>query len=154
LTIPIDAVRLPITSVTCQCSPARLPSTRRRNVMTPPMPALFLADSRGLDFVNSVATSGDGRVDWLADGDGLLDWLGQGQLVPADALGSVRDHALPGELDRLAGQARALREWFRGFVREHAGAPLTGAALAQLAPLNELLERDGRYGAIVADDAG
>ena len=39
-------------------------------------PAIFLADSPGLDFLNSVATPVDTPVDWIADGEGLLDWLG------------------------------------------------------------------------------
>lgn len=118
--------------------------------MTPPTAALFLADSPGLDFLNSVATP----FDWLQDGDGLLDWLRQAQMAPDEALRSIRERALPGEIDRLAGQARALREWFREFVREHKGRPLTESALAELQPLNELLERDQRYGAIVARPPG
>lgn len=125
--------------------------------MTRQMPALLLADSRGLDFLNSVATPVDTPVDWLADGEGLLDWLAQAQLVPEDVLRSVRERALPGEIDRLAGQARALREWLRGFVRDHKGLPLTDAALAELGPLNELLERDRRYSTVRAsstDGAG
>jgi predicted RNA-binding Zn ribbon-like protein len=122
--------------------------------MTPPTPALFLADSSGLDFLNSVATPLDTPIDWLQDGDGLLDWLQQAQMVPDEALRSIRERALPGEIDRLAGQARTLREWFRRFVREHKSRPLTESALAELQPLNELLERDQRYGAIVARPPG
>jgi predicted RNA-binding Zn ribbon-like protein len=122
--------------------------------MTPPMPALFVADSPGLDFLNSVATPVDTPVDWLADGDGLLDWLGQARLAPETALRAIGERALPGEIDLLAGQARALREWFRGFVHAHLGRPLTVSALAELAPLNELLERDRRHSAIVPRPPG
>jgi len=49
-------------------------------------PAIFIADSLGLDFLNSIATPVDTPVDWLDDGDGLLRWLAQTKLVPADAL--------------------------------------------------------------------
>ena len=42
----------------------------------------------------------------------------------------------------MADQARQLREWFRGFVREHKGRPLSAEALLALEPLNRLLERD------------
>ncbi|QIS20244.1 CGNR zinc finger domain-containing protein [Nocardia terpenica] len=122
--------------------------------MTQPIPALLVADSPGLDFLNSVATPVDTPVDWLADGDGLLDWLRQARLVPDEALHTIRERALPGELDRLAGQARALREWFRGFVRAHQGRPLAQSALAELAPLTEVLERDQRYTAIVPQTPG
>ena len=53
-------------------------------------PAMFLADSRGLDFLNSVATPVDTPVDWIADGEGLLDWLGQANYVPADVLKEIK----------------------------------------------------------------
>jgi predicted RNA-binding Zn ribbon-like protein len=122
--------------------------------MTQPAPALFLADSPGLDFLNSIATPDDTPVDWLEDGEGLLGWLQQSGLVPGQALRAARERAIPGELDRLAGQARALREWFRGFVREHKGRPLQPADLAALEPLNELLKRDERYGEIVTQASG
>ena len=105
-------------------------------------PAMFIADTLGLDFLNSVATPVDTPVDWLDDGDGLLDWLAQAKLVPPAELDALRARAKPGELDKVASEARALREWFRGFVREHAGRPLGPAALQELGPLNKLLEQD------------
>ena len=111
-------------------------------------PAMFIADSLGLDFLNSVATPVDTPVDWLDDGNGLIDWLAQAKLVPADELDALRARATPGELDKVSDQARALREWFRGFVRKHAGRPLTAAALKELGPLNSLLERDETFSRI------
>jgi predicted RNA-binding Zn ribbon-like protein len=122
--------------------------------MTQSVPALFLADSLGLDFLNSVATPVDTPVDWLDDGEGLLGWLQQAHLIPDEVLRMTRERAIPGEIDRLAAQARALREWFRAFVRDHKGRPLNEAALAELAPLNELLKRDERYGEIAAAPSG
>lgn len=111
-------------------------------------PAMFIADSLGLDFLNSVATPIDTPVDWLDDGDGLIEWLAQAKLVPADELRALKARATPGELDEVADQARALREWFRGFVRKHAGRKLTAAALKELGPLNSLLERDEAFSRI------
>jgi predicted RNA-binding Zn ribbon-like protein len=111
-------------------------------------PAMFIADSLGLDFLNSVATPVDTTVDWLDDGDGLIEWLAQAKLVPAEELGTLKARAAPGELDKVASEARALREWFRGFVRKHAGRPLTAAALKELGPLNSLLERDETFSRI------
>jgi predicted RNA-binding Zn ribbon-like protein len=113
-------------------------------------PAIFVADALGLDFLNSTATPVDIPVDWIDGGDGLLDWLDQARLVPADALRSIRAQALPGELDKIADQARSLREWFRGFVHEHKGRPLMAADLGALEPLNRLLERDDAFSRIVA----
>ena len=117
-------------------------------------PAIFVGDALGLDFLNSVATPVDTPIDWIDDGDGLLNWLEQAQLAPADALKRIRAEALPGELDKVADQARSLREWFRGFVRKHKGRPLTAKSLAGLEPLNRLLERDGSFKRIVPGPKG
>ncbi|QOG16886.1 MULTISPECIES: CGNR zinc finger domain-containing protein [Bradyrhizobium] len=108
-------------------------------------PAMFLADSLGLDFLNSVATPVDTPVDWLDDGDGLIDWLAQAKLVPPEELDALTARARPADLDEVADQVRALREWFRGFVLEHAGRPLTAKALHELGPLNGILERDETF---------
>jgi predicted RNA-binding Zn ribbon-like protein len=112
-------------------------------------PAIFIADSIGLDFLNSVATPVDTPIDWLDSGDGLLKWLAQARLVPADALDELKARAMPGEFDKVAYQARALREWFRGFVHKHMGRRLPPKALQELAPLNKLLERDEGFGQIL-----
>ena len=111
-------------------------------------PAIFIAGSLGLDFLNSIATPVDKPVDWLDSGHGLLSWLGQAKLVPVDALNELKARAMPSELDKVAEQARALREWFRGFVVRHIGRPLTPKALRELEPLNRLLERDEAFNQI------
>ena len=118
------------------------------------LPAIFVGDAPGLDFLNSIATPIDSPVDWISDGDGLLDWLAQAGLVPADALQNIRAQALPGELDKIADQARSLREWFRGFVRTHKGRALAADNLTELAPLNRLLERDDLFSRIALRPGG
>src|SRR6201993_5541008 len=121
---------------------------RRGPIVQHRPPAIFIADSLGLDFLNSIATPVDTPIDWLDNGDGLLRWLAQAKLVPADALDELRARAMPGELDKVAHQARALREWFRGFVRKHMGRRLPPKALRELRPLNRLLERDEAFSRI------
>jgi predicted RNA-binding Zn ribbon-like protein len=111
-------------------------------------PANFIADSPGLDFLNSIATPVDAPVDWLDSGAGLVAWLAQANLVPARALNALTKQSTPGELDKIAEQARVLREWFRGFVRKHMGRPLTPEAIRELAPLNALLGRDETFSRI------
>ncbi len=117
-------------------------------------PAIFVADAIGLDFLNSIATPVDTPVDWIDDGEGLLSWLEQARLVPTDALDTMRAQALPGELDKVADQARSLREWFRGFVKAHKGRTLVQKDLAELGPLNRLLERDDSFSQIVPHKDG
>ena len=116
--------------------------------------AIFVGDALGLDFLNSIATPVDMPIDWIDDGDGLLDWLEQAQLVPTNALKRIRADARPGELDKIADQARSLREWFRSFVRKHKGRPLTAKSLAELEPLNGLLERDDSFQRVVPGPRG
>lgn len=118
--------------------------------MSQQSPAIFIADSAGLDFLNSIATPADAEIDWIADGEGLLAWLQQARLVPAEVLDAMRKQSKPGELDRVAAQARKLREWFRAFLRKHGGKPLKAVELADLEPLNRLLCRDEEFGQLVA----
>ena len=113
-------------------------------------PALFVADAVGLDFLNTIATPADKTVEWLASGEDLLAWLGEAGLLTAEDAAQVRALALPGELDAVAVEARGLREWFRSFVLAHEGRPLTADTLAELEPLNRLLERDEAHGAVVS----
>lgn len=117
-------------------------------------PAMFIADATGLDFLNSIATPVNVTVDWIDDGEGFVEWLAQAGLVPSDVLAAMRGGAMPGELDGLAGRARDLREWFRGFVLAHKGQPLNAASLRQLEPLNALLARDESFGRIIAGESG
>jgi predicted RNA-binding Zn ribbon-like protein len=122
--------------------------------MSQQLPAMFIADSLGLDFLNSVATPVDVPIDWVDDGEGLLAWLEQSQLVPSEVLRTMRERAMPDELDRLAAQARSLREWFRVFVKEHKGRPLESVHLSELEPLNLLLARDEGFTKVVAHERG
>ena len=113
-------------------------------------PAIFVGDSLGLDFLNSIATPVDTVIDWIDNGEGYLSWLEQSRLVPGNVLRDMSTRALPGELDKIADQARSLREWFRGFVRRHRGRPLTTDSLAELEPLNRVLDRDEAFTQIVS----
>ena len=112
-------------------------------------PAIFIADALALDFLNSVATPIDVPVDWLDDGEGLLAWLQQAQLVSVEVLAHMRSRSPPSELNKVAAQARDLREWFRGFVDKHRGRSLTADDHKKLEPLNRLLERDESFSQIV-----
>ena len=122
--------------------------------MSQKSPAIFITDSAALNFLNSVATPVDTKIDWISDGEGLLAWLQQANLVPPEALEAMRKQAKPAELDRAAAQARNLREWFRTFVHENKGKPLKAAALADLEPLNRLLAKDEGFGQLVAHKHG
>jgi predicted RNA-binding Zn ribbon-like protein len=113
-------------------------------------PPVLIADSPAIDFLNSVAVPVDTKVEWLRSGEDLITWLLQAGMLPTDVPPIVRKASAPGELDAVAGQARALREWFRKFVDAHKGRPLKPKALQELGPLNRILARDEEFGQVVA----
>jgi predicted RNA-binding Zn ribbon-like protein len=119
--------------------------------MTDQRPApVFVADSPGLDFLNSIATPVDTEVEWIGSGEELISWLLQSGMVRPEVIAELRRRAVPGEFDTVAAQARKLREWFRGFVRAHKGKPLKPKVLGELEPLNRVLARDEEFGQVVA----
>jgi predicted RNA-binding Zn ribbon-like protein len=119
--------------------------------MAEKLPApIFVGDSKGLDFLNTLATPLDSQVEWLGSGEDLISWLVEAGLLPADVIADLRKTAVPGEFDVVAAQARKLREWFRGFVKAHKGKPLKPRVLQELAPLNRVLVRDEEFGQVVA----
>ncbi len=105
----------------------------------------FIGDHAALDFLNSVAAPWGAGIEWLSDGADLVTWLEQAGLVPADVARQFRTQAGTRALDAVAGEARALREWFRDFVARHAGKPLARRALRDLAPLNDMLGHDAVF---------
>ena len=141
-------------NVTCQRPQERLhvfvTLLGSRRMVQARSPALFIADALALDFLNSLAAPTGTEVDWIQDGEGFLAWLEQARLVPPEALEALRAQAMPGEIDRVAAQARSLRAWFRAFVDARKGRPLGVQDLQELGPLNRLLERDEKFSRIVA----
>lgn len=115
---------------------------------------IFVADSPGLDFLNSVAAPVDTKVEWIGSGKDLIAWLLQAGLAPPEAIVELRKTAVPGEFDTVAAQARKLREWFREFVNAHKGRPLKPKVLHELEPLNRVLMRDVQFGQVVPREAG
>ncbi len=99
-------------------------------------PAFFIAGHLALDFLNSVAGTGDNRAEFLADDEQVLIWLKQAGL-PVDQAARTLIRRSPGSLREAA---VALREAGRALIerrkaRKH-GDP---------APLNSLLVRGGAY---------
>ena len=105
----------------------------------------FVGDHLALDFLNSIAAPWGREIEWLANGADLVAWLERAHVIPANVSSQFCPHTGSRALDAAASQARALREWFRRFVRNHAGKPLRRRALHDLAPLNRLLGQDHAY---------
>jgi len=108
-------------------------------------PPLLLADHPALDFLNSRASPAGAEVEWIGSGRALMRWLAAAGFMGPDMPEAATEGPVEKALDAVATEARALREWLRGFAAEHAGRELTTAALADLGPLNALLAEDAAY---------
>src|SRR5262249_55889631 len=112
------------------------------SAVTPRPAPFFVGEHRALDFLNTVATPWGEPIEWLGSGRDLLEWLVLAELVSGAVAQRI---ARQQQLDAVARRARELREWFRHFVRKHAGRALTPGAVRGLDRLNQLLERDEIY---------
>jgi hypothetical protein len=56
---------------------------------------MFIAGSRGLNLLNSIATPLDKRIEFIGCGEHFLKWLRDARLVPAEVLAALRDRAVP-----------------------------------------------------------
>jgi predicted RNA-binding Zn ribbon-like protein len=108
--------------------------------MGPAGPAFFIADHLALDFLNSVAGTGEARAEFLATDEHVLNWLEQAGM-PVEQAARALKAASPGSLREAA---LALREAGRTLVaRRKAGK------VGDPAQLNRLLARDGAYQQLV-----
>ena len=117
--------------------------------------AFFVGDHLALDFVNTRCKPAGAWVEWLGDGRDLVDWLERAGAIDATVAARFQTGAAASRrLDAVAGQARGLREWLHAFVERHGGRELEADALAELAPLNQLLAEDDGYLQVAAADGG
>lgn len=76
---------------------------------------LRIGEHAALDFLNSVLAPAGEVLDFLQDGATLARWLSNSGVVP-DSVSAATKALTPRQLDRLAAEARELREWFRAVV--------------------------------------
>jgi len=77
------------------------------------IPAIRVGDHFALDFLNSIASPQGEELEWIADGLAFLQWLeGSGKIQPNEHSAALKTFTAA-ELDRVAAEARELREWFR-----------------------------------------
>ena len=106
----------------------------------PDFEPLRIGEHAALDFLNSVLAPSGEVLDFLHDGEALVRWLSSSGVVP-DAVASAAQDFTPRQLDRLAAEARELREWFRALVlRWSVGGDRT-VRTADLDRLNVLMAR-------------
>jgi len=116
-----------------------------------PKPVL-VGDHLAMDLLNSIENLADPRTDCLLDGFGLIRWLEVAEAIDPATAGLLLDHDI-GVLDKVAEEARDLREWFREFLRDN--HPVEAQDLEkQLTYLNQVLARDDSHGRLVVESHG
>jgi predicted RNA-binding Zn ribbon-like protein len=117
-----------------------------------PAPA-FVGDHLAIDFLNTWAAPDGVVVECLNSGADVLAWLEAAEAVDAAVLEQYRT-APAADLDRLVGDARALRDWWMGFVHRHEGSQLPVDSLHELGTLNDALATDRRFHTVELAAAG
>lgn len=104
-----------------------------------------LADHPALGFLNSTATPLRDTIELLGDGHAYLLWLQRAGLIDTADVDCVGTRFSVAELDAVAAEAVALREWLRPVITAWATAahpvPPTGVE----GHLNEILAIDHRF---------
>lgn len=118
-------------------------------------PPVRVGDHLALDFLNTIAAPRGTPVEQIGNGRDLVNWLvGAGMLDQAETARLAASWP-PGDLDKVAKEAMALREWFRGVV---ARAKVDGSgalAPADVARLNSVLARGAAFQRVEpVDEAG
>lgn len=118
-----------------------------------PAEPLRLGDHAALDFLNSVFTPQDEPVELLRDGAALLAWLERSGAVEPSVAAAAAAFA-PQQLQRLAGEARALREWFRDLLFRWTVSGERAVRPVDIEHLNALLARGRIQQSLVRDADG
>lgn len=112
-----------------------------------------LGDDPALEFVNTTAPLPDGSVlELIGEGAGYLFWLERIGLIDSADLAMIHATLTPAQLDDVAADARALREWLRPVVAAWAGARDKTLPAEVVERLNTILEGDHRFTRIHEED--
>ena len=114
--------------------------------------AFFIADNVALDFLNSVAAPSSSEIEWITNDLEFENWLLNAGLISTQDLAQYHEKYSANDSDELARQARKLREWFRGFVSQHAGKSLTSISLKDVEPVNEILTKGNQFTQMISAD--
>ena len=101
--------------------------------------AFFVGDHAALDFLNTIAAPRGEVIESIAHGEAYVNWLADAGLLDAAEVQELLDRFGQSALDRVAGAARDLREWFRQIITTAAVAQMHWPTADVAAKLNPLL---------------
>lgn len=130
-----------------------MPSTRETTAPPISLEPPRVGEHPALDFLNSVLAPDGDVLDFLHDGATLLRWLARSGVVPESAAASAKS-LTPRQLDRLAAEARALRDWFGALVLRWSVAGERAVSKADVDRLNALMSASPLVQVLVRHPAG
>ena len=107
--------------------------------------AFFIGDHAALDFLNTIAVLRGEVIEFIPNGESFLTWQVDAGLLDNSAINGLMDKFGKSSLNRVAGEARELREWFRQALQETVRAPAGKLAKDMIATLNQILANDSAY---------
>jgi predicted RNA-binding Zn ribbon-like protein len=113
-----------------------------------------LAGDPGLDFLNSEGVSNRKHLELIRDGASYLRWLSDTGLIGDSDLPEITRIFEAPELDRIAGDAVALRAWIRPFMYQWVASTDSQVPGEVIDRLNRVLATDQRFGSITATGPG
>ena len=116
-------------------------------------PIFFLGDHPALDFVNTVAAPSGTQIEWIATGRDLVGWLVQAGAITDAEKTSILTKWPATKLDKVAGEAVALREWFRGVLARVKAEGMSALARTDIDHLNAVLARGATFEQVEAHTA-
>ena len=102
--------------------------------------AFFVGDHAALDFLNTIAAPRGEMIEFIATGEAYVSWLADAGLLDASQVPVLLDQFGKPALDRVASDARDLREWFRQVLEKPATTRWQAADM--VAKLNGMLALD------------
>lgn len=115
--------------------------------------AFFVGDHAALDFLNTIAAPRGEEIEFIADGRAFLAWLVDAGLLGIDERRALETKFGKTGLDRVANDARKLREWFRQLIAKPIGAKAMRSlsSLETITTLNEILAMGSTHRVLEAD---
>jgi predicted RNA-binding Zn ribbon-like protein len=105
-------------------------------------PPYWVGDDLALDFLNSKAAPRGEPIEWLANGRDLVQWLVGSKALSSAEAAKMLARFRPADLDQVAREAVALREWFGGVLSRGKAKGVVTVSSHDLRRLDGVLARD------------
>lgn len=104
--------------------------------------AFFIGDHAALDFLNTIASPHGDAIEFIPNGVAYVTWLVDAGLLDSSIVKELLNRFGKPSLDRVAAEARDLREWFRQLIVKLACAPGRRRTGDEVGTLNHILAMD------------